>query len=109
MPAPEAPRFQTVVPGRSWRTAAAQEDAREALAGLPGVTLLTPPGPQAGLVSFRVAGWAPEAACQALERAGVIVRWLAYPAAVRVSAGFYTDQDDIARLTAAVAALASPR
>ena len=91
------------------RTAAAQEDAREALAGLPGVTLLTPPGPQAGLVSFRVAGWAPEAACQALERAGVIVRWLAYPAAVRVSAGFYTDQDDIARLTAAVAALASPR
>ncbi len=91
------------------RTAAAQEAARAALAALPGVSVLTPSGPQAGLVSFQVAGWTAQAACQALERAGVIVRWLAYPAAVRASTGFYTDQDDISRLAGAVAGLSSAR
>jgi L-cysteine/cystine lyase len=84
---------------------AAAEAVRAALDEVPGVRVLTPPGDQAGLVTFTIAGHEPEAACQALAERGVIVRWLAHPAALRASAGFFTDGGDVERLAAAAAAL----
>lgn len=88
------------------RVAEAREAARAALAGIPGVRILTPPGPAAGLLTFAVEGPAPAAACAALERAGVVLRWLERPAALRASTGFFTDASDVARLASAVAAVA---
>lgn len=87
------------------RVREAQAAARDALAGLPGVEVLTPPGPQAGLVAFTAPGSDPAAACERLARGGVTVRWLAHPPALRASAGFFTDASDVERLRAGVAAL----
>ena len=39
-------------------------------------------------------------------REGVIVRWLERPAALRASLGFFTDEDDLARLLRGVTAMA---
>lgn len=88
------------------RIASAHAEARAALEDLPGVTILTPPGRQAGLLTFRVARTVPEEAAAAMAAAGVIGRWLPEPAALRVSLGFYTDTDDIGALRDAVRALA---
>jgi cysteine desulfurase/selenocysteine lyase len=88
-------------------TRAAQSAARAALEAIPGVRVLTPPGPQAGLVTFTVAGRAPEAAARELSEAGVTVRSLPMPAALRASVGFFTDEGEIARLAAGVAAVSS--
>jgi len=89
------------------RVAEAQAAARAALAAIPGVTLLTPPGAQAGLVTFTIDGGQPEAVARRLEEQGVIVRWLRRPAALRASLGFFTDAADVARLAAACAAVAA--
>jgi len=96
--------------GRPWihaRVREAQGAARAALAAIPGVAVLTPPGPQAGLVTFTVAGRTPEEASRALGERGVTVRPLPWPAALRASLGFFTDEADIARLAAAVEAVSS--
>jgi L-cysteine/cystine lyase len=78
---------------------------RRGLAAVPGVTVVTPPGDQAGLVTFTLAGHEPQAASQALSERGVIVRWLGHPEALRASAGFFTDDGDVGRLAAAATAL----
>ena len=88
------------------RTAEMHAAARAAVEDLPDVTVLTPPGPQAGLLTFSVAGTVPEQAAAALAAAGVIGRWLPEPAALRVSLGFFNDTDDIRALRSAVSALA---
>jgi L-cysteine/cystine lyase len=80
---------------------------RAALAAVPGVSVLTPPGDQAGLVTFTIEGCEPAAACAAMAERGVIVRWLAYPPALRASAGFFTDAGDVERLAAAAATVAA--
>jgi L-cysteine/cystine lyase len=89
------------------RVAEAQASTRGALDALEGVRVLTPPGRQAGLVTFTLAGADPAAACSALERAGVVVRWLERPSGLRASAGFFTDASDVARLAEAVGAVAA--
>jgi selenocysteine lyase/cysteine desulfurase len=38
---------------------------------------------------------------------GVIVRWMRHPAVLRASLGFFTDDADVARLAAGVAAVAA--
>lgn len=88
-------------------TRAAQAAGREALAAIPGVRVTTPPGPHAGLVSFTVDGHAPADVGRRLAEDGVIVRWMRHPAALRASLGFFTDDGDIARLAAGVAAVVS--
>lgn len=88
------------------RIAEAHAAARAALEDLSGVAILTPPGRQAGLLTFRVARTVPEEAAAAMAARGVIGRWLPEPAALRVSLGFFTDTDDIAALREAVRALA---
>jgi L-cysteine/cystine lyase len=85
----------------------AQAAARDALAALPGVEVLTPPGAQAGLVTFTVAGAPPVDAARRLAARGVVVRSLRRPEALRASVGFFTDEADVVRLAAAVAELSS--
>ncbi len=89
------------------RTRAAQALARAALAAVPGVEVLTPPGPQAGLVTFRAPGRAPAEAAAELAAGGVVVRSLRRPEALRASVGFFTDEADLARLAAGVGRLRS--
>jgi L-cysteine/cystine lyase len=79
-------------------TRAAARRIREALDAA-GARVLTPPGPQAGLVAFTLPGLDPEPAAAALERAGVVLRWVPHPRALRVSAGVFTSADDVRALT----------
>ncbi len=88
-------------------TAAAQAAGRAALAAIPGVRVLTPAGPQAGLVSFTVDGREPEEVARRLAADGVIVRWMRHPPVLRASLGFFTDDGDIRRLATALAAVAA--
>lgn len=89
------------------RIAAAQAAARERLLAIDGVEVLTPRGPQAGLLSFTVRGRDAVATSAALAQGGVIVRWLPQPAALRASLGFYTDDTDLDRLAGAVRGVAA--
>jgi len=76
------------------------EYARNALRELPGTTILTPPGPQAGLVTFNVEGLDPAKTMLKLGSDGVILRFIRHPYALRVSTGFYNSEEDIDRLVA---------
>ncbi len=81
--------------------------ARAALADVDGVGILTPPGPQAGLVVFVPGGRDPEAAFWGVMRAGVCLRWLVAPPALRASLGFFTSESDLESLAAGVRGLMS--
>ena len=88
------------------RVAEAAAGGRAALEAVPGVRVLTPTGPQAGLVTFVIEGRDPQAACAALAARGCIVRWLERPAAMRASFGFFSDAEDAALLARLVTATA---
>jgi selenocysteine lyase/cysteine desulfurase len=79
--------------------------AQARLKALPGVRMLTPPGGGGGLVTFTVDGVDPEPASEALAAAGVILRWVPHPRALRISTGFFTDDGDLDRLAAGLGAL----
>jgi selenocysteine lyase/cysteine desulfurase len=85
------------------RVREAQALARARLAATPGVHVLTPAGPQAGLVTFTVAGTDPVALAAALAAEGVVIRSLPRPEALRASLGFFSDEADVERLAAALA------
>lgn len=87
------------------RIAEGQAAARAALAAVPGVRVITPEGPQAGLVTFAIEGQDAVAACARLAADGVILRWLDHPRALRASIGFHWCDADIERLTRSVAAV----
>jgi L-cysteine/cystine lyase len=89
------------------RISANQLAARAALADLGGVGVITPPGPQAGLVVFVPEGHGPEEAFWAMQRHGVCLRWLTAPPALRASLGFFTSDSDLESLTAGVRRLRS--
>jgi L-cysteine/cystine lyase len=77
----------------------------DALAGVEGVTLLTPQDQMAGLVHFTLEGCEPETVSAQLGKAGFLVRHTPYPPAVRISTGFYNTEDEIDRLVEAVRAI----
>lgn len=87
-------------------TADAAARCRSALAALPGIVLDPPRQSASGLVAFRVPGIPADVAAARLADAGVIVRPLPEPGGLRASCGFFTDDDDIRRLTEVLAALA---
>ena len=89
------------------RIAANQESARRLLADLEGVRVITPHGPQAGLVVFAVDGHDSEEAFWRVFEAGVCLRWLIAPQALRASLGFFTSESDIESLGAGVGGLRS--
>ncbi len=78
------------------------------LAGIPGVTVLTPAHAMATLVTFRIAGWPAQAALDELgSRVFAIARTIPSLDALRLSVGFYNSEDELERLAEAVALLAA--
>lgn len=78
------------------------------LASIDGVTLLTPRDRMAGLVSFRIRGWEPQAAMDELQaRTFCIIRTLPLVDALRISIGFWTTEDEVERFLDGVRVLAA--
>lgn len=98
-------RWHTDEVGSQWAYARIRrlaQLARESLANVPGIRVLTP-AEAAGLVTFEVEGVAPEAAVKALREQGIIARTVPDPSAVRLATGFYNTEEEIERVVAAVA------
>jgi len=76
--------------------------ARNKLLALPGVTVITPSGPQAGLVTFNLDGYDPARVVTRLGQDNIVVRYLYDPYALRISTGFYNTEADIDRLVDAL-------
>jgi L-cysteine/cystine lyase len=82
--------------------------AADLLAAIEGVTLLTPRDRMAGLVSFRIRGWEPQAAMDELAaRTFCIIRTLPPIDALRISPGFWTTEDEMDRFLDGVRLLAA--
>jgi L-cysteine/cystine lyase len=82
--------------------------AADLLAGIDGVTLLTPRDRMAGLVSFRIRGWEPQAAMDELAaRTFCIIRTLPPVDGLRMSLGFWTTEDEMDRFLDGVRLLAA--
>jgi L-cysteine/cystine lyase len=84
------------------RVLALADLTRDRLTGVQGVTVETPPGTRSGLTFFTFAGWEPQAVTEELAERDVVIRSLKHPPGLRVSTGFYNDEDDIDRLVAAL-------
>ena len=70
--------------------------AADVLADIDGVELLTPRDRMAGLISFRIAGWEPQAAFEELQsRTFAILRTLPAVNALRISPGFWTTESEL--------------
>ena len=90
------------------RVAALAGQTARALAATPGVTLITPPGAMAGLVTFQVAGWSAEAILAELSaRIFVIGRVVEALDAVRLSVAWFNTEEEIERVLRLVAELAA--
>lgn len=77
------------------------------LAGIPGVTVLTPVERMATLVTFRIAGWTAQAALDELgARVFAIARTITSLDAVRISVGFFNSEGEIERFASVVELLA---
>ena len=87
------------------RIAHLAEYAHRALSALPGVTVITPPGPQAGLITFNVDGYDPPRVMTKLGEEGIVLRFVPTPHALRISTGFYNSEADIDRLVAGLQAI----
>ena len=87
------------------RIRAGRAAAVAALQTIPDVHIELPSGPQAGLLTFRIGEHDPVWAAARMVEAGVIVRWLPDPRALRASIGFHWDEGDIERLARAVRAV----
>lgn len=82
--------------------------AADTLASIEGVELLTPRDRMAGLLTFRIAGWDPQAALDELQaRTFVIARTLPPVNALRISIGFWTTEDELDKFMAGVRMLAA--
>ena len=89
------------------RGAAMTRRAVDGLAAIDGVELLTPRDRMAGLISFRIRGWDPQAALDELQaRTFCIARTLPLVQALRISVGFWTTEDEIDRFLDGVRLLA---
>ena len=92
--------------GLEWiyrRIASLGQYCYQALASVPGVTLLTPRERMAGLVHFTLEDVAPADVTTRLREQGILIRETPAPAANRVSLGFYNTREEIDLLVEAVA------
>jgi L-cysteine/cystine lyase len=90
-------------------TALAMAAARR-LAGIQGVTVITPIDRMATLVTFRIAGWPAQAALDELgARVFAIARTMPGMEALRISVGFFNSDDELERFAGAVELLAAHR
>lgn len=77
---------------------------RTMLSELPGVTIWSP-RPCAGLTTFTVEGVDPDTAVAALLEQNVVIRAVSDPLRLRVSTGFFNDEEDVERLCTGIASL----
>jgi len=78
------------------------------LAGIEGVTLVTPRTAMATLIAFRIAGWTPQAALDELgARVFAIARTVPTVDALRISVGAWNSEDELERFATAVELLAA--
>lgn len=106
-------RWITEEVGLAWATERAAEMAAktyDALAAIPGVSMVTPREAMAGLIAFNLDGIDPVELTQRL--AGEhnvtirnVTRYINNPDAARVSVGFYNNDDDIAKLIDGIEAI----
>jgi len=90
------------------RGAAMARRAADLLAAIDGVELLTPRDRMAGLITFRIDGWEPDAAKDELEaRTFAILRTLPLVDGLRISVGFWATEDEIDRFVEGVRLLAA--
>ena len=96
--------------GLGWihdRIARMAGDAAAMLAEVPGVEVLTPRGNMAGLVTFRIAGWASSEALKELsQRTLCIARTIPPLDAIRISVGFFNTDGELRRFRDGVALVA---
>jgi L-cysteine/cystine lyase len=78
---------------------------REMLADVPGVTVHSP-GDHIGLTAFSLAGCEPDATVDALVKRGVVIRSLHQSAGLRVSTGFFNDDNELHQLRDGLLAIA---
>lgn len=83
--------------------------ARDTLGSLPGLTIITPPGPQGGLVTFTLDGHDPARLMAQLAEKDIILRYLRHPYALRIATGFYNTEEEIDRLADALQAIQQRR
>jgi L-cysteine/cystine lyase len=82
--------------------------AHDLLTAIDGVEVLTPRDRMAGLVTFRIAGWEPQAALDELSaRTFAIARTLPLINALRISLGFWAAEDELDRFIDCVRPLAA--
>jgi L-cysteine/cystine lyase len=96
----ESLRWLEEAVGWEWifaRSRTMTQRCREVLADLPSVTVHSPAG-HIGLTAFSVAGCEPEASAAALVQRGVVIRSLHHSEGLRVSTGFFTDDNELDRL-----------
>lgn len=75
--------------------------ARQMLAGVPGVKVLTPDA-AAGLVTFQVPEADEKQVLKALTSRGILIRTVPHPKSLRLSTGFYNTEAELERLAAAL-------
>jgi L-cysteine/cystine lyase len=75
------------------------------LSNLSGVTMITPPEPQSGLITFCLDGYAPPRVMTELAANDIVLRFLRHPYALRIATGFYNTEEEIDRLAAALKAI----
>ena len=81
--------------------------AADLLAAVPGVEVVTPRDAMATLVTFRIAGWQPQAALDELgARVFAIARTIPLLEALRISVGFFNTDEELERFVGAVRLLA---
>jgi L-cysteine/cystine lyase len=97
--------------GLDWvyaRGAAVARSAADRLAEIDGVELITPRDHMGTLVTFRIRGWAAQAALDELgARVFAIARTVPLVDALRISVGFFTSEAELDRFLDAVALLAA--
>ncbi len=124
MPAPDARRYEVatiyrpgiaaMVANLTWldeaigwewihaRIARLAQYARQKLEQLAGVTVITPPGPHAGLLSFNLDDYDPARVMTKLAEDNIVLRFIGQPYSLRISTGFYNTEADIDKLIAAL-------
>lgn len=103
-------QFLSDVVGPEWAFSRISEltgRAIDALAGIPGVRVVTNRGSHAGLVTFAVGAVEPDDVVAELAARRILVRTINHPRAVRLSIGYYTTEDEIDQVVAAIAELAT--
>lgn len=90
---------------RGRRLAAAMHDR---LSVIDGVEVVTPRDQMATLISFRIRGWTPDEACRELgARVFAVTRTIPLVDAIRISIGFFNEEDELERFAGAVEVLAA--